>query len=45
MICGVCGNNYDKAFQASGLGRTMASDGFECAFTLLRRRAPTAIAR
>lgn len=35
MICDVCGNDYDKAFQVSGLGRTMTFDSFECAIHAL----------
>lgn len=35
MICDVCGNDYDKAFQVSGLGRTMTFDSFECAIQAL----------
>ena len=38
MICDVCGNDYDKAFQVVGLGRTMTFDSFECAIQAL---APT----
>ena len=38
MICDVCGNDYDKAFQIVGLGRTMVFDSFECAIQAL---APT----
>lgn len=35
MICDVCGNDYDKAFQVSGIGRTMTFDSFECAIQAL----------
>jgi hypothetical protein len=35
MICDVCGNDYDKAFQIVGLGRTMTFDSFECAIHAL----------
>ena len=35
MICDVCGNDYDKAFQIVGLGRTMTFDSFECAIQAL----------
>lgn len=35
MICDVCGNDYDKAFQITGLGRTMTFDSFECAIQAL----------
>jgi hypothetical protein len=35
MICDVCGNDYDKAFQVTGLGRTMTFDSFECAIQAL----------
>jgi len=35
MICDVCGNDYDKAFQVVGLGRTMTFDSFECAIHAL----------
>jgi hypothetical protein len=38
MICEVCGNDYDRAFQVSGLGKTMTFDSFECAIQAL---APT----
>jgi len=31
----VCGNDYDKAFQVVGLGRTMTFDSFECAIHAL----------
>lgn len=35
MNCDVCGNDYDKAFQITGLGRTMTFDSFECAIQAL----------
>jgi Rieske Fe-S protein len=35
MICDVCGNDYDKAFQVVRLGRTMTFDSFECAIQAL----------
>ena len=35
MICDVCGNDYDKAFQVVGLDRTMTFDSFECAIQAL----------
>ncbi|MDB5452571.1 MAG: uncharacterized protein JWO33_1149 [Caulobacteraceae bacterium] len=38
MICDVCGNDYDKAFQIVGLGPTRTFDSFECAIQAL---APT----
>lgn len=38
MICDVCGNDYDKAFQVVGLGPTRTFDSFECAIHAL---APT----
>jgi hypothetical protein len=38
MRCDQCGNDYDKAFQVSGLGKTMTFDSFECAIQAL---APT----
>lgn len=36
--CDVCGNDYDKAFQVTQLGRTMTFDSFECA---IQAMAPT----
>ncbi|MBV8770725.1 MAG: hypothetical protein JO166_00150 [Deltaproteobacteria bacterium] len=36
--CDVCGNDYDKAFQITGQGRTMTFDSFECA---IQAMAPT----
>lgn len=36
--CEVCGNDYDKAFQITGLGGTHTFDSFECAIQAL---APT----
>ncbi len=35
MICDVCGNDYDKAFQIISGGRTMTFDSFECAIATL----------
>lgn len=35
MICDVCGNDYDKAFQIVSSGRTMTFDSFECAIQAL----------
>lgn len=35
MICDVCGNDYDKAFQVIIVGRTMTFDSFECAIQAL----------
>jgi hypothetical protein len=35
MICDVCGNDYDKAFQIISGDRTMAFDSFECAIEAL----------
>jgi hypothetical protein len=36
--CETCGNDYDKPFQVSNVGRTHTFDSFECAIQLL---APT----
>jgi hypothetical protein len=36
--CDQCGNDYDKAFQVTQAGRTMAFDSFECA---IQAMAPT----
>lgn len=30
-ICDVCGNDYDKAFQVTQMGRSGTFDSFECA--------------
>jgi hypothetical protein len=38
MICEVCGNDYDKAFQVTSGGKTMTFDSFECAIMLWRPR-------
>lgn len=38
MRCDVCGNDYDKSFTVTQLGRTMTFDGFECA---IQAMAPT----
>lgn len=35
MICEVCGNDYDRAFQVTRLGKTMTFDSFECAIHAL----------
>ena len=35
MICDVCGNDFDKAFQIVSSGRTMTFDSFECAIQAL----------
>jgi hypothetical protein len=29
--CDVCGNDYDKTFQITQVGRTLTFDSFECA--------------
>ena len=36
--CGVCGNDYDKAFSVSLAGKTMTFDSFECAIHALAPR-------
>lgn len=38
MQCDVCGNNYDKSFQAMLGGKTMTFDAFECAIHALAPR-------
>ena len=38
MRCDVCGNDYDKAFQVTALGRTMTFDAFECAIQAMAPR-------
>jgi len=35
MICDVCGNDYDKAFQITRRDQTMTFDSFECAIQAL----------
>jgi hypothetical protein len=37
--CETCGNDYDKPFQVSNVGRTHTFDSFECAIQCLPRRA------
>lgn len=37
MICDVCGNDYDKAFEVRAAGETHVFDAFECA---IHRLAP-----
>ena len=37
-VCGVCGNDYDKAFTITMRGKTSTFDSFECAIQAL---APT----
>ncbi|KAB2911999.1 MAG: hypothetical protein F9K29_21015 [Hyphomicrobiaceae bacterium] len=36
--CEVCGNDYDKAFNVTQLGRTMTFDSFECAIQAMAPR-------
>jgi hypothetical protein len=36
--CEVCGNDYDKAFQLTQLGKTHTFDSFECAIHALAPR-------
>jgi hypothetical protein len=35
MRCDVCGNDYDKSFQVTQMGKTMTFDSFECAIHAL----------
>jgi nitrite reductase/ring-hydroxylating ferredoxin subunit len=39
-ICETCGNDYDKAFQVTMMGRTHTFDSFECAVHALAPVCP-----
>jgi hypothetical protein len=38
MRCENCGNNYDKAFQVTMMGKQHTFDSFECAINVLAPR-------